>query len=137
MTTKGAGRGLRERLPNPGLSTRRAAVLALVVCALALTLAVPLRTYVSQRQQLAETASTQTSLAAQVAGLQNQLTQLEDPAYVAAQARQRLQYVLPGQTPYDVALPAAKAADAKAAADAAKAAGPWYSRLWSSVRSGG
>lgn len=137
MTAKGAARGPRKRLPNPGLSTRRAAVLAVVVCALALTLAVPLRTYVSQRQQLAETASTQTSLTAEVAGLQNQLTQLEDPAYVAAQARQRLQYVLPGQTPYDVALPAAKAADAKAAADAAKAAGPWYSRLWSSVRSGG
>lgn len=137
MTTKGAGRGLRERLPNLGLSTRRAAVLALVVCALALTLAVPLRTYVSQRQQLAATASTHTSLAAEVARLQDQLSQLNDPAYVAAQARERLQYVLPGQTPYDVALPAATAASAKKAADAAKAAGPWYSRLWSSVRSGG
>ncbi len=137
MAAKGAGRGLRERLPNPGLSTRRAAVLALVVCALALTLAVPLRTYVSQRQQLAETASTQSSLVDEVAGLKHQLAQLDDPAYVAAQARERLQYVLPGQTPYDVALPAATATDAKRAADAAKASGPWYSRLWSTVRSGG
>lgn len=137
MTSKGAVRGWWARRPNLGLSTRRAAVLALVVCALALTLAVPLRTYVSQRQQLAETAVTQTRLAEEVAGLKHQLTQLDDPAYVAAQARERLQYVLPGQTPYDVTLPAASAADVKRAADAAQATGPWYSRLWSTVRSGG
>ena len=34
-------------------STRRAAILAVVVCALALSVAVPLRNYVAQRQELA------------------------------------------------------------------------------------
>ena len=44
-------------------STRRAAVLALVVCALALTVAVPLRNYVAQRQELAAVTEQQQVLA--------------------------------------------------------------------------
>lgn len=128
---------LGARLPRTGLSTGRAAVLALVVGALALTLAVPLRTYVSQRQELAGTARTQAELTAEVAQLQGQLDQLDDPAYVRAQARERLQYVLPGQTPYEVQLPAGKAGASPAEQGVDPSPGPWFSDLWSSVRSGG
>ena len=93
--------GARATRLTVSLGTRRAAVLAVGVCALALALAVPLRTYVSQRQQLEETARTQGELTSEVAELQSRVDQLDDPAYVRAQARERLQYVLPGQTPYE------------------------------------
>ena len=54
--------------PPPALlglsSTKRAAVLAVVVCALALTVAVPLRNYVAQRQELAAVTEQQRELTA-------------------------------------------------------------------------
>ena len=44
-------------------SARRAAILAIVVCALALSVAVPLRSYVAQRQELAAVTQQQRDLA--------------------------------------------------------------------------
>ncbi|WP_127782170.1 septum formation initiator family protein [Rhodococcus sp. X156] len=126
----GARTGLGLRL---SLSTRRAAVLALVVCGLALTLAVPLRTYVGQRQQLAETVAQREELRNQVADLQQQRLRLDDPAYVQSQARERLRYVRPGETPYQVQLPG----DAERAEAAENPVSPpstdWYAALWASV----
>jgi len=116
-----------------GLSTRRAAVLAIVVCALALTLAVPLRTYLSQRQQLAETVAQREQLRGEVAQLEQHRTELNDPAYVQAQARQRLRYVKPGQTPYQVQLPGAGQPNDQAPQTSASGDGAWYSTLWASV----
>lgn len=129
-------RGVPERLARgrvrPGLPTRRAAVLAVVVCALALALAVPLRTYLTQRQDLADTVTQQDALAAEVAGLQAELDQLRDPVHVQAQARQRLHYVMPGETPYQVQLPP-EVERAAEEADQPRAPAPWYSELWSTV----
>lgn len=119
------------------LGTRRAAVLAVVVCALALALAVPLRTYVSQRQEMADTAATQAQLTAEVAQLQTQKDQLDDPAHVEAEARSRLGYVRPGETPYRVQLPDAVAGATDDAAQAPTPVAPWYSELWSTVSGGG
>src|SRR4249919_2184883 len=59
-------------------STRRAAILALVVCALALTVVVPLRNYVSQRQELSSVTKRQEALAAEVAELQAERARLSD-----------------------------------------------------------
>ena len=53
-------------------STKRAALLAVVVCALALTVAVPLRNYVAQRQELAAVTEQQRALAAEVDELTRQ-----------------------------------------------------------------
>jgi cell division protein FtsB len=114
-------------------STRRAAVLALVVCALALTVAVPLRNYVAQRQELAAVTAQQRALAAEVTELTQQRAQLSDPAEVAAQARSRLGYVLPGEVPYVVQLP--QAPPSAPAPDAASAV-PWYRALWREVSEG-
>ena len=86
-------------------STKRAAVLAVVVCALALTVAVPLRNYVTQRQELAAVTEQQQALAAEVDELTRQRDRLADPAEIAAQARSRLGYVMPGEVPYVVQLP--------------------------------
>ncbi len=115
-----------------GISTgRRAAVLALVVCALTLSVAVPLRNYLGQRQELAEVRADQERLAAQVAELTEQRERLADPAEAAAQARSRLGYVQPGAIPYVVQLP-----DDPAAAPRARPQheGEWYVRLWADLR---
>jgi cell division protein FtsB len=85
--------------------TRRAVVLALVVCALALSVAVPLRNYLSQRGELAEVEQQQQRLREQVEELDRRKAELSDPAQVEAEARRRLRYVRPGETPYVVPLP--------------------------------
>nr|WP_239028689.1 septum formation initiator family protein [Pseudonocardia acidicola] len=114
-------------------STRRAAVLALVVCALALTVAVPLRNYVAQRQELSAVSEQQRALAAEVDSLTRQRAQLSDPEQVAAEARSRLGYVRPGEVPYIVQLPPS-AATAPAVDPLAQE--PWYRRLWRDVSEG-
>ena len=114
-------------------STRRAAVLALVVCALALTVAVPLRNYVAQRQELAAVTEQQQALADEVARLTQEQSHLADPAEVAAQARSRLGYVMPGEVPYVVELP--PGAISGPAPDP-HAGLPWYRSLWREVAGG-
>jgi cell division protein FtsB len=114
-------------------STRRAAVLALVVCAMALTVAVPLRNYVAQRQELAAVSEQQRVLAVEVAELTRERARLSDPAEIEAQARSRLGYVMPGEVPYVVQLPAAPGPAPAAGADAGV---PWYRVLWREVVEG-
>lgn len=113
-------------------STRRAAVLALVVCALALTVAVPLRNFLTQRQELSALQAKQRQLTVQVDELTRRRDELRDPTAVAAEARERLGYVRPGETPYVVQLPS-DVAVAVSGSDAAAHA-LWYDRLWSEVR---
>ncbi|XGU20936.1 septum formation initiator family protein [Rhodococcus sp. 3Y1] len=99
-----------SRLPKSdntifGLSTSRAVVLAMVVLMLALTLAVPLRTYISQRSDAAQVAAERQVLEEELRKLQGQNARFDDPAYIEALARERLRYVKPGETPFQVQLP--------------------------------
>ncbi|MFD8495985.1 septum formation initiator family protein [Amycolatopsis sp. NPDC059657] len=115
-------------------NTRRAAVVAIVVCALAFTIAVPLRTYLSQRSEIAVQEKRRADLLKDVADLQARKAELSDPAQIEAEARRRLRYVMPGETPYMVQLPEDKAPDAAPApAPDAGPQGSWYERLWSQV----
>ncbi len=114
-------------------STRRAAVLAIVVCALALTVAVPLRNYVAQRQELAAVSEQQKILAAEVDELTRQRARLSDPTEIAAQARSRLGYVMPGEVPYVVQVP--PAADAGPPPHPGVGV-PWYRTLWREMSEG-
>ncbi|MGH3916334.1 MAG: FtsB family cell division protein [Pseudonocardiaceae bacterium] len=114
-------------------SPRRAAMLALVVCALALSVAVPLRNYVSQRNELTAVHEQQGILADQVAELERRRVLLEDPRHIEAQARERLRYVKPGQTPYVVQLPT----DASEPSTVDQhLEDPWFTRLWESIVGG-
>jgi cell division protein FtsB len=136
-----AGRVLGARVLRR-LTTRRAALLALVVCALALSVAVPMRTYLSQRAQLEQQLQLQQSLKAQQSQLEHQQQELSDPAQAEAQIRERLRYVRPGQTPYVVQLPPGGGNPVPSGATPAAPAGttgapgtgqPWYQNLWNSV----
>ncbi|WP_081655968.1 FtsB family cell division protein [Amycolatopsis vancoresmycina] len=118
-------------------TTRRAAVVAIVVCALAFTIAVPLRTYLSQRTEVREQQAQQAQLQQEVAQLQGRKAELSDPAQIEAEARRRLRYVKPGETPYIVQLPEDKAPDAAAPAGQQPAVGSsWYENLWNQVSGG-
>ncbi|TSD99782.1 septum formation initiator family protein [Skermania sp. ID1734] len=116
-----------------GLSTTRAVILAIVVCALALTLTVPLRTYFSQRSEASKLAAERSELQSQIQHLRDRQAQQQDPAYIEAEARQRLRLVMPGETPYQVQLPGAYEAEQAALAKPKPKGGPWYSDLWKQV----
>lgn len=119
-------------------STRRAAVLALVVCAVVLSVAVPLRNYLAQRGTLEETVRQQDSLREQVEGLETRKAQLSDPAHVEAEARERLRYVKPGETPFVVQLPPTTTPPPTPAETSRSAPGDeWYEQLWQTVAAPG
>ncbi len=117
-------------------STRRATVLAVVVFALGLSVAVPLQNYLGQRADIAEARARQEVLAERVAELQHRRELLTDPNYVEAQARERLRYVHPGETPYRVQLPR-PSTTAPAPEQQAEPSRPWYTRLWRSITGAG
>ena len=116
-----------------GLSTARAVILAVVVCALALTLAVPLRTYFSQRAELEQVLAERQVLEEEVEALETEKTQLNDPTRIAAEARSRLRWVMPGETPYTVQLPGDDGPSEEEVEAAKRAEGPWYRSLWESA----
>ena len=125
-------------MPRRGGLTGRAAVLGLVVCALVLSLAYPARQYLAQRGAIARLAQQKAVAEDRVAALNAQAQRLDDPAYVRAEARRRLQYVMPGDTVYVVITPDRQPAQAPKPAGvptpAPDAGRPWYARLWGTVQ---
>jgi cell division protein FtsB len=124
---------------SPAGLTTRAAVLGLVLCALVVSAALPLREFLSQRADIRHLQQSQAAARARVASLEAQKARLEDPDYVAALARDRLHFVRPGEIAYVVIAPTAPPvapADARRAVSAPPGPeAPWYSQLWGSVRS--
>jgi cell division protein FtsB len=120
--------------------TTRAAILAVVLCVLALALTVPLRQYLAQRGKVAQLRAKQAQAQARVDALEARKRQLQDPAYVEQLARERLHFVRPGEIPYILLTPSPKPAPPAPGTPAGKEvghAGPWYSRLWDTVGSAG
>ncbi len=118
-----------------GLSnTRRAAVVAIVLCALAFTIAVPLRTYLTQRSEVAVQEQRMAELQREVARLEARKAELSDPAEIQAEARRRLRFVMPGETPFMVQLPEdEQRAQQPDGGQQPTPKGTWYERLWDSV----
>lgn len=118
-----------------GLTARRAAILAAVVCVLTLTIAGPVRTYFAQRTEMKQLAASEAALRRQIATLEEQKVKLADPAYIAAQARERLGFVMPGEVPYQVQLPpsATLPTEPGSEASAPTSNGPWYTSLWHTI----
>jgi cell division protein DivIC len=118
-----------------GRTARRAAILASVICVLTRTIAGPVRTSFAQRTEMNQLAASEKALRAQISELESQKTKLADPAYIAAQARERLGFVKPGDIPYQVQLPPGQQPQAangpqtelKASTD------PWYTALWHTI----
>lgn len=88
-----------EWLRNFRLSGFALSMLALVVAAL-LILAAPLKTLIEQRQQIAQLEASLEAAQQSVDELREQVDRWSDPAYIQAQARERLYYVMPGDVSY-------------------------------------
>jgi cell division protein FtsB len=118
-----------------GSAARRAAILAAVVCVLTLTIAGPVRTYFAQRTEMKQLRASEERLRSQIAELEQQKVKLADPVFIAAQARERLGFVMPGEIPYQVQLPANGAAPGTPGAEPATANPdqPWYTALWHTI----
>src|ERR1700721_4133082 len=77
--------------------TGRAALLAVVMCAIALSLAYPVREYIGQRRQIDQLLVPPQSLSQQGKNLQAQQKQFSDPSYIEQQARDQLHYCMTGE----------------------------------------
>jgi cell division protein FtsB len=118
-----------------GSAARRAAILAAVICVLTLTIAGPVRTYFAQRTEMQQLEQVQSQLRSQIADLEKQKVKIGDPVYIAAQARERLGFVMPGEIPYQVQLPPGTAQEALPGTDSAAppSGQPWYTSLWHTI----
>jgi cell division protein FtsB len=115
--------------------TGRAAVLGLVVCALVLSVGYPLKQYLGQRGQIGRLEQQRRETQQRVAALEAKKRRLADPDYVKAQARERLHYVLPGESVYVVITPRRRSQPEVAGAHPTVGeTGSWYDRLWATVR---
>ena len=116
---------------RPTRLTGRAALLAVVICAIALSLAYPVREYIAQRQQIDQLLALQQANAAEVQALQQENGKLTQTWYVEQQAEDELHMCFPQEQCYEVVSgQSAKTSVAKPKA----AADPWYAKLWESVQ---
>ncbi|MCG5430928.1 septum formation initiator family protein [Mycobacterium sp. MYCO198283] len=120
-----------------GSTARRAAILAAVVCVLTLTIASPVRTYFAQRAEMQQLKASEATLREQIRDLEEQRDKLKDPVYIAAQARERLGFVMPGEIPYEVQLPPPPPGAVPPPEDPLQRKAPageaWYTSLWKTI----
>ena len=112
-----------------------------VLVVLAVLLAPALRSYVGQRNDVAALEQKVAEQRAAVADLERQRAAWDDPAYVTAQARNRLKFVLPGEKAYTVIDPGPEpesaAGQVKAAVRTARQDRSWFGNLWGSLEVAG
>jgi cell division protein FtsL len=116
-------------MPHPKF-TGRAAMLAIVLCAIALTLAYPVRQYIADRRQLDQLATANAHLAIQVKHMRAEAQALRSPTVIEQEARDDLHMCFPSQICYEVIFPSARHRSSPQGASVT----PWYGRLWESVR---
>ncbi len=118
-------------VPRATRLTGRAAVLAVVICAIALSLAYPVREYVAQRRQIDQLVAAQQATLAQVRSLQAEQVRLSDKAYIEQLARQDLDMCFPGTQCYVI-----EGGTAPTISSGTQRSGPepWYDKLWRSVQ---
>ena len=119
--------------------TGRAAALALVFCLLAISLAYPLREYLAQRGDIGDYEAKVAAQEKRVADLQRARQRWNDPAYIKAQARDRLHFVMPGEIQYVVLEPDEAPAPPPEGGRSPRPEPerPWFGDLWESVEVAG
>jgi cell division protein FtsB len=101
-----------------------------VICAIALSLAYPVREYIAQRQQIDQLLAQRQAMSAQVNALQQEANRLGQTSYVEQQAESQLHMCFPNEQCYEVIAghPPSRAPAARPPED------PWYAKLWQSVQ---
>jgi len=105
------------------------------VCVLRLTIAGPSERISRSAPKMKQLEATEAQLRAQIAELEQQKVELADPVYIAAQARQRLGFVMPGDVTYQVRLPSTAAMPSAPGGEAKAVPSdqPWYTALWHTI----
>lgn len=136
--TQGRAAGARGRRPRQTI-TGRTLVLGAVCVLMLVLLASPVHRYFVSRSAVAQSAEQLRRHNQELAHENQQLQRWSDPGYVQQQARQRLQYAMPGDTVFTVLRPGSRAGiDPDAGKDSTtQRAGTWNTRLWTSVRAAG
>ncbi|SPT50503.1 FtsB family cell division protein [Actinomadura madurae] len=123
--------GAGPRRGNPAL-TSRAAILAVVVCAIALSLAYPVREYIAQRKEIADLRRQEAVARRQVDELAQRKQQLGDKSYIEREATRRLHYCRPDVKCY-IVLDGSGDGGQRSRKGGPAATPPWYETLWRSV----
>ena len=116
--------------PRTTRLTSRAAVLAVVICAIALSLAYPVREYVAQRRQIDQLVAEQQTMLAQMKSLEAEQARLSDRSYIEQLARQDLDMCFPGSQCYVIEGGPAETGSVSTQRSGSE---PWYAKLWRSV----
>ncbi|WP_221934980.1 FtsB family cell division protein, partial [Georgenia yuyongxinii] len=129
--------------PSPTITLRALGIFLVALVAFAV-LAPTLRFSVAQQEQLRQLNARVAAASERNADLEAQLALWQDPQYVQAQARDRLGFVMPGETPYVVIDPETVTGglseaeiEAEEREEARIAATPWYLHVWDSVQVAG
>ncbi len=111
-------------------------MLGLVMVFAVVVLASPLHRFLVARGELAQARADRAASTADLARLQAESAQWNDPAYVEQQARTRLQYAKPGETVYVVIRPGDENDETRSAAPATSTVvgDSWSSKVWNSVQ---
>jgi cell division protein FtsB len=127
---RAAGLARRTKAPRkPIRVSGRAAALGLLLLALTLAYAYPLRVYLAQQAQISQLEASQRTQREHIQQLADQVARWNDEEYVVAQARARLQLVRAGERVYVVGVEPTTTGDSGEATNPA-----WYQQLWSSVQ---
>lgn len=116
-------------------SNFRAIALALALLFVLFTVAVPVRGWIQQRREISALNEQIAQNQAAIDELKSRKARLKDPAYVQALARDRLNYVFPGEVGFVVL-------DEETSTKVSEVPGAlvpnddsaWYSKLWASAQ---
>ncbi|MGA4993971.1 FtsB family cell division protein [Nonomuraea bangladeshensis] len=111
--------------------TGRAAILAVVVCAIAMSLAYPVREYISLRRSISELRAEKARVEAEKQALLARDQQANDPNWIKKTAKERLHYCGPGEKCFVVMEPGED--ERRTTVKQPATAPPWYQTLWESV----
>jgi cell division protein FtsB len=129
--------GARLRRPGGRTITARSLVLGVTIVFLVVILASPVARYVASRGALNSAAQQLSSDQRDLDTVRAQLKQWGEPAYVEQQARQRLQYAMPGETVYIVLRPGEQNPLSATSGPGTHPQHPdltWNQKLWTSVQ---
>lgn len=113
----------------------------MVLAVLTVSYASSLRAYLQQRADIDGLQSTISERHDQIADLEKEKQRWQDPEYIRAQARERLGYVMPGETPFVVLVdgnplePESSLTDPDSVAPETPRA--WWDDAWDSVKVAG
>jgi cell division protein FtsB len=117
----------------------RVLVLAAVALLLAIFLLPSLQKWLEQRSEIGRLEARISQQQQDLAAAQAQQQRWDDDAYVMAQARERLRFVVPGEVPYvvDGTTDADEVPPQQAATTVPKPSAAWYENVWESLRLAG